>query len=551
MRFIVAGLLGLLVPGTGHLYIGRRRIGALFLLPVLVVLLAVLAVYADRGVNGLLVIAVTPGVLVALAWANGVLGLWRLAAGIDAARRETRTTAGLVTVGAAILVLVVVPHVVAGRIIASTNDFLDSMFAPGGPAAEEPTPTDELPGLAYAWNPGLQGGGWGRDPQVFPSLEPTPEPTPAPTRAPLGPYGGGGGAGTLPPLGAAVPWNAPGAVPWGNDGRFDLLLMGADAGLGRSGRRVDVMLLVEVDVATGKVAMVGLPRNLQNAPYPPGPARDYSACGCQPGLLNEMYTEATIRHPDRWPGKGAVKGIGAVRSTVSELTGRPIDAVLIVDLIGVVRVVDAMGGIDINVPKPVTDTHYPDPIYGNIYFHVNAGQQHFDGRTALAYARTRHQDSDYGRMARQQTVLLAIRDELGFDTILNAPALFDAAKRTAWTDLPRESLPNLVELFGKAQSASVKQLRVVPPTYPSWMTQSEITKIRQAVGSILGPLPSPTPTPSPTPSPSPSSTPEPSPSPSDSPSPAPSPTPEPSASPSPEPSASDSPVPVESPSGPP
>jgi LCP family protein required for cell wall assembly len=544
VRFIVAGLLGLLVPGTGHLYLGRRRIGALFLLPVLLVLLAVLAVYLDRGLTGLVVIAVTPGVLVALAWANGVLGLWRLAAGLDAARRETRTTAGLVAVGAAALVLVVVPHVVAGRIIASTNDFLDSMFAPGGAGQEEPTPTNELPWPAFAWNPGLQGGGWGRDPQVFPSQAPTPAPTPAPTRAPLGPYGGGGGAGTLPTLGAAVPWSAPGAVPWGNDGRFDLLLMGADAGVGRSGRRVDVMLLVEVDVATGKVAMIGLPRNLQNAPYPPGPARDYSGCGCQAGLLNEMYTEATLRHPDRWPGSGAVKGVGAVRSVVSELTGRPIDAVLIADLIGVVRVVDAMGGIDINVPKAVTDTYYPDPIYGRIYFHVNAGPQHFDGRTALAYARTRHADSDYARMVRQQTVLLAIRDQLGFDTILNAPALFDAAKRTAWTDLPRESLPSLVELFSKAQTASVKQLRIVPPTYPSWLTQSEIANIRQAVGSILGPLPSPTPAPEPTPepSPSPSVSPEPSPSPSESPEPSPAPSPEPS------PIDSPSPAPTESPS---
>ena len=81
-------------------------------------------------------------------------------------------------------------------------------------------------------------------------------------------------------------------------------------------------------VATGKVAMIGLPRNLQNAPFPPGPARNSSACGCFHGLLNEMYVEATVRHPSWWPGSGAVKGIGAVRSMVMQLTGRPVDAVL-------------------------------------------------------------------------------------------------------------------------------------------------------------------------------------------------------------------------------
>ena len=175
------------------------------------------------------------------------------------------------------------------------------------------------------------------------------------------PFPTDGGNGTLPAFGAKVPWQRPGVTPWGDDGRFDLLLIGSDAGAGRWSRRNDMMLLVEVDVDSGAVAMIGLPRNLQNAPYPPGAARDASACGCQPGLLNEMYVEATVRHPGLWPGIGAVKGIGAVRSVVSTLTGRPIDAVLIVDLVGVIRVVDAMGGVDIDVPEAVVDDAYPGP----------------------------------------------------------------------------------------------------------------------------------------------------------------------------------------------
>src|SRR5262249_54150772 len=160
----------------------------------------------------------------------------------------------------------------------------------------------------------------------------------------------------------------------------------------RWSRRNDVMLLVEVDVTTGATAMIGLPRNLQNAPYPPGVARDSSACGCQPGLLNEMYVEATSRHPGLWPGRGAVKGIGAVGSVVHPLTGRPIDAVLIVDLAGVIRVVDALGGVDIDVPEAVVDDHYPDPGNGETRLRIRAGRQHFDGHLALAYARSRHMD---------------------------------------------------------------------------------------------------------------------------------------------------------------
>ncbi|MCJ7712297.1 MAG: LCP family protein, partial [Chloroflexi bacterium] len=345
------------------------------------------------------------------------------------------------------------------------------------------------------------------------------------------------------------------------DGRFDLLLLGSDAGSGRWSRRADTMLLVEVDVETGAVAMVGLPRNLQNAPYPSGPARNASACGCQLGLLNEMYVEATARNPGRWPGRGSVKGIGAIRSVVSEITGRPIDAVLIVDLVGVIRVVDAIGGIDIKVPEAVYDDNYPDPVKGRIRLRIKAGSQHFDGRTALAYARSRHQDSDYGRMERQQVLLLAIRQQLGPATILSGPALFGAAKGAAWTDLPRESLPELVELFGRAADAKVKQLRIVPPRYPSWLTAAWVTQIRRDVAALLPgtpaparsryPLPVARPTPKPKPKPSPTVTVAPSVLPSGDPSAGPSDPPEPTPPPTPEPTPPPTPGPTPPPVTPP
>jgi LCP family protein required for cell wall assembly len=164
------------------------------------------------------------------------------------------------------------------------------------------------------------------------------------------------------------------------------------------------MLLVEVDVATGRVAMFGFPRNMVNVPLPPGAARNASPCGCFQKLLNEVYTDATFYYPELWPGEGSVSGIAAVRATISELTQRPIDAVLVADLWGVIKVVDAMGGIDMNVTEPVYDNNYPDPVLGSIQLRIGTGQQRLNGRLALAYARSRHQDSDYGRMRRQQAL---------------------------------------------------------------------------------------------------------------------------------------------------
>ena len=485
-RLAVAGLLGLVLPGLGHVLIGRRRAALVFLIPIALLLVGVLGLYAGGGFTAILAFIVTPGVLPALAILNIGLALWRIAAGVDATRGSSRPRMAIAILAPAILLLVVAPQAWVGSTIAATDDLLNSLFAtnPGGPdETEEPfitpppgwtlTPYDESTDPPFSLDPGATLG---------------PSPTPRGPRT--------AGTGNLPGLNVAVPWVRPGAVPWGDDGRFDLLLLGSDAGPDRWSRRMDVMLLVEIDVATGKVAMIGLPRNLINAPFPPGAARDAVSCGCFKDLLNALYVEATVRHPDRWPGSGAVSGIGAVRAVVSELTGRPVDAVLVADLWGVIKVVDAMGGIDIDVPASVYDAKYPDPVYGKMELYIPAGQQHMDGRLALAYARSRHQDSDSGRMVRQQTLLLAIRNQIGPATIFNAPDLFAAAKGFTWTDLPRDSLPNLVTLFGRAQGASVKHLRIVPPTYPEWLTPSEITKIQVAIAKLLGVSPPPTPSPS-------------------------------------------------------
>jgi LCP family protein required for cell wall assembly len=487
-RAAVAGFLDLLVPGVGHAILGRGRATLVFLVPTILLIAAVLGYWAGGGSTAILAFVVAPGVLPALAIVNIALAAWRIAAGIDAARATKRPGLVIAVLGPAILLLVVAPHVWAGATIASANDFLDSMFATGNEPVETEVPFTETIPPNFTFPP---------DDEDFATDEPSlaPGATPGPTREPR--EAGTAGTGSLPGLGVAVPWQRPGAVPWGNDGKFDLLLLGSDAGPYRWSRRMDVMLLVEVDVATGKVGMIGIPRNLVNTPFPPGKARDAVACGCFTDLLNALYVEATFRHPDRWPGSGTTEGIGAVRSTISELTKRPVDAVLVADLWGVIKVVDAMGGIDMYVPTTLDDPHYPDPVKGRIHLIIEAGQRHLDGRLALAYARSRHSSSDYARMARQQRLLTAIRDGIDADTIFNAPALFKAAKGFAWTDLPRDSLPNLVNLFSKARDATVRHLRIVPPTYPSWLTAAEIKKIRIDIARVLG-VPPPGSSPSPT-----------------------------------------------------
>jgi LCP family protein required for cell wall assembly len=500
-RAATAGLLELVIPGAGHLVLGRPRAAFLFFAPVALLTIGLLVLFVQGGFTAIAAWVVTPGVLPLLAVINIGLAIWRLTAMFDATRATPRPRLAFAILLPAAFILVLVPQTWLGSTIAATDDFLNSTFANG---PEETQAPDDTPPPGWTYAPDVEETPDPSEPTGPISPDPSASIGPVVTHAPMT-----SGTGGLPGLNVSVPWQRPGAVPWGSDGRFDLLLLGSDAGPDRWSRRMDVMLLVDIDVATGKVAMIGLPRNLINAPFPPGAARDAVACGCFRDLLNALYVEATVRHPDRWPGTGAVAGIGAVRAVVSQLTGRPVDAVLVADLWGVIKVVNAMGGIDINVPASVYDAKYPDPVYGKIEIYIPKGKQHLNGRMALAYARSRHQDSDYGRMARQQTLLLAIRDQIGPSTILNAPDLFSAAKGFTWTDLPRSSLPNLVNLFGKAANASVKQMRIVPPTYPEWLTTAEITKIQRAIATMLGVPPPPTPTPSIGPSPAPTAGPTP------------------------------------------
>ena len=502
-RLLLAVVAGLLLPGVGHLLLGRRGRGLAYLSPVLLLVVAALVLAVAGGTTAFLVLAVTPGVLTGLGVANGLLAVYRVAVVIDLVRPLVTGRGSVAAVVLGMTLLIGVPQMVLGQTIAAVDTLLSATFA-SVDTTPEPSPTTE--------------------PSLVPSLDPSPWPSPDDSVAP---YERSSGTGSLPSLNASFPWERPSAAaPWGNDGRFSLLLLGSDAGPGRWSRRMDIMLLVEVDVMTGMTSMIGLPRNLVNVPFPPGAARDATPCKCFNYLLNEMYAEATERHPSRWPGTGATSGIGAVRATISHLIGRPIDAVLVSDLWGVIKVVDAMGGVDITVPARVYDKNYSDPVRGSIVLDIKAGPQHFDGRMALAYARSRHMDSDYGRMSRQQTLLLALRDQLSPLSILTAPALVDAAKGLVWTDISRESLPALVEIFSRAKNASVKQLRIVPSKYPAYLTPAWVTRIQADIAKLLGTVPPPPDDyPGATPTPSPSESPTPSPSESPTPSFEPSPTP--------------------------
>jgi LCP family protein required for cell wall assembly len=466
---IVAVTLGLLIPGLGHLWMRRWRAGLLFISPIVVIAGLTVVNYAQGGIFRFLAFAVTPGVLGALAISNVLLAVWRLVALVELLRAKRPGAPSLAAISLAAVFLIGAPHIVLGNTIATVDELIKQTFA-GSPT---PSPSESAVSTA--------------------SPETSAQPSDSASSDPSGtPTGGNTGArrGTLPELGAATPWTMPSTTtPWGataseDPTKFDLLLIGSDGSPTRTGRRTDVMMLVEMDVVSGKVLMVSIPRNLTNVPLPPGTARDLKPCKCVRGMLNGLYSTA-MSMPDRWPGEGPIRGIGAVRGAIEELTDRPIDAVLVADLFGVVKVIDALGGIDINIPETIVDKHYPAPEGGHIRVTFAKGNQHYNGHMALAYARTRHSDSDYGRMRRQFAVLLAVREKITVETILNAADLVRAAKGFAWTDISQAALPALIEQLGPALTGQAKQFRIMPPRYTSPLTRATINAIRERIKELM------------------------------------------------------------------
>ncbi|MDQ6675396.1 MAG: LCP family protein [Chloroflexota bacterium] len=172
--------------------------------------------------------------------------------------------------------------------------------------------------------------------------------------------------------------------------RQSILILGSDARpdeikLGVVGR-TDTLLLLVADRAAPRLAMVSVPRDLWVAIPAHGEER-----------VNAAFE---------------LGGSQTAKQTVSNLLGQPVDRYTLIGLQGVRDVVDAAGGVDITVAQAIHDDTYPTDDYGYQTVDIPAGLQHMNGDTALKYARTRHQDSDFGRIARQQQVVAAVRSAM-------------------------------------------------------------------------------------------------------------------------------------------
>ncbi len=203
--------------------------------------------------------------------------------------------------------------------------------------------------------------------------------------------------------------------------------------------RTDTMMIATLDPKTLAAGVVTIPRDLYVEIPGVGENRINTA-----NLYGDLY---------KYPGGGPA----LAKKTVEYNLGRQIHYYVLVDFAGFRKAIDAIGGIDINVPKAIDDPEYPTENYGVMHLHFNAGMQHMNGEQALQYARTRHGDNDFGRSGRQVEVLKAARDKvLRPDILPRLPQLIQSLWGTVETDIKLQDVLVLAQVASKVKTENIK-----------------------------------------------------------------------------------------------
>jgi LCP family protein required for cell wall assembly len=197
----------------------------------------------------------------------------------------------------------------------------------------------------------------------------------------------------------------PGPVLASPLGGVNLLLIGVDErpDQPQEGVRSDTLVVARLDAAGRRVSLLSIPRDSRVSIRDVGQAKVNYAYAYGYANAHALYGEGVAPHQG---------GMALAAETVEPFLGIPIHYTAQINFDGFAAIVDALGGVTIDVPRPIVDDAYPTADFGYTRIEFQAGPQRMDGARALIYARTRHADSDFGRGERQQQVIRAILDEL-------------------------------------------------------------------------------------------------------------------------------------------
>jgi LCP family protein required for cell wall assembly len=459
-----AAFLSLLFPGLGHAYLGAYRRALGFAAPV-ILFLALVAGFAVRmNVFDLAGLAAQPGFQIATFAGNilllgyrayTIVDAWSIARALSGRPAGSTTAAvrqaGVLSIAGLTGVLLVMSgvHVAVARYDLLLQQTTDCIFNPNSTACpqESPGPDEQTPGPSEPAT---------AEPSLGPSV--TDQPIPQ----------------------------------WNGTDRLNILLVGVDEQGGAF--NTDTMITVSIDPQTNQVVMFQLPRDTVDVPTPPGPVRDYYGA-VYPGKINSFA--AAANRNDWFPGNRSkhVAGLNGLKAILGNLYGLDIKYYVEVNFGGFKTVVNALGGVTINVQVPVLDDNFPQPDGHRLRLFIPAGIQHMNGEQALEYARSRKSTSDFERAARQQRVLVSLREQLDIgEAIQNIDALAGGIASSVKTDIPINIVPQLLGLADKISSRSIRSVIFTPPYYQTeclfcpprgYIIQPKVSRIRDAVAQAF------------------------------------------------------------------
>ena len=259
------------------------------------------------------------------------------------------------------------------------------------------------------------------------------------------------------------------------DGRYNIMLLGGDAGPDRDGLRPDSISVVSIEAETGKTTIFGIPRNLEYVPFSEGSPMQalypngYQDCVVDVCLINSIYTEVEGYSPELYPdavNQGSTPGIEAMRDAVEGVLGIQVQYYVLIDMQGFSELIDALGGVVIESPGRYPIGGEPDENGEMVGVEgwIEPGVQTMNGYTALWYARSRYLSSDYDRMARQRQLQEAILRQFEPANVLSKfQAIAQASTQVVRTDIPQPMLGKFVELANKAREFDIADLELAPP----------------------------------------------------------------------------------------
>ena len=250
------------------------------------------------------------------------------------------------------------------------------------------------------------------------------------------------------------------------DRRWTVLFVGTDLNAAREERNepasTDALMLVSLSADASALTLVSLPRDTVDVPLSDG--------GTWERKINALYL---------------AEGIEALVGAMETLFDVPIDGHVVLDMDDFTRLVEAVGGVEVSPEDPIED-----PI---VNLDLDAGSQEIDAVTANGYVRTRV-DQDYGRMGRQQEVLLAIVERLVDPETEVDPRSLAESLDSLETDLPLDELPTLLELARRATEAEVQRLLIEPPLITfegdrgdgrGYILEADVEAIRDEVRELI------------------------------------------------------------------